>query len=527
MRALGLLLLFVTFACSKSNDPLIQTDTVFDQVVLIVDKCPNYSTTLNDSTGVWSSKDDGFEITAINSDLTRLSYSTKPVPTRDTVIFPTKGEMLEIEHIYKFYDYLSFLVKKGDTVLFTYDAGYPIAQILNREVGFEELNYEKIKRDYLVEFNAELDGGSQFEVLPHSAYKGYLAIRDKIKRGDLLMKLKKKAINQAEIDLEKENELLDSLYSKQLISQKTRDFFSQKSQTEYDYHQVRFKLLEANLFRQNESKSVIIQYDPLIRDGLTTFGYYYRVLSFLEQEVYFKEVPWIEEVNRRYPDYRLVYDKIKSSNLGQADKNLLLAKNMNLIIQHFTQTDIDSYLEQFVLDVDNDDLVNGIISNNGFSISTQMMADLGLDSMLNATLSLSLIDVNNRQIAFQDLLKSHRGKLVYVDVWASFCVPCFVAMPYSKDLINDYEGREVAFVYISMDKEFKRWEQGFNKAGIEQYEMSYMVDWTDENNQLISRLNVNEIPRYLLFNQDGDLIQYKAFGPKTLEIREVFERYLD
>ena len=55
---------------------------------------------------------------------------------------------------------------------------------------------------------------------------------------------------------------------------------------------------------------------------------------------------------------------------------------MNLIIQHFTQTDIDSYLEQFVLDVDNDDLVNGIISNNGFSISTQMMADLGLDSML-------------------------------------------------------------------------------------------------------------------------------------------------
>ena len=134
--------------------------------------------------------------------------------------------------------------------------------------------------------------------------------------------------------------------------------------------------------------------------------------------------------------------------------------------------------------------------------------------------------MNNRQIAFQDLLKSHRGS------WSRRClgklfVPCFVAMPCSKDLINDYEGREVAFVYISMDKEFKRWEQGFNKAGIEQYEMSYMVDWTDENNQLISRLNANEIPRYLLFNQDGDLIQYKAFGPKTLEIREVFERYLD
>lgn len=69
-----ILLYPVLYSCSD-NEEILEKEEVLNQVVLIIDKCPDYSTTQNDSTGVWSSTDDGFEITAINSDLRKLTYA--------------------------------------------------------------------------------------------------------------------------------------------------------------------------------------------------------------------------------------------------------------------------------------------------------------------------------------------------------------------------------------------------------------------------------------------------------------------
>ena len=520
-------ILIIFSACTQFSTSSEENGRSIDQVVLIIDRCPNYSSTQNDSTKVWSSKDDDLEITAINSDLSILEYKTNPIPTRDTVVFPTKGDVLEIDHIYKFHEYLSFRVQKGDTVLFTYDEDFPNATILNRDFSDQELNYERIRKDYILSDGEQIDGNSKFNVSPVSSIKGYLSIKDKMKYRDIKSSIYQSALSQAKAELELESRLLDSLSMKNLISDEMKSYFLAKSTILYEFNEFRYN----KYHRENYGRSEMNMDNWSIQDQsdleLSGLMFYNRILDYIEREEFYKHVPKIEEVNRRYPDYRLVYDSVRLSGLNEKDKTLLLTKNMTLIIQHFPQEDVEMYLTKFVNDVKNKKLIDKVIIEMGFAISQETLTKLGLDTYIDSKLSLSLIDVNNEEFSFKELIDQKKGKLVYVDFWASFCVPCFVAMPYSKELINDYKDEEIAFIYLSIDKEYERWQWGLEKAKILEYESSYMVNWARDGNNFISQVDVSEIPRYLLFDQNGNLIHYKAFGPKTPEIRKVFDRYLN
>lgn len=522
-------LIGISTACSQRSDSSKDDRKVLDQVVLIIDKCPNYSQYQNPITGVYSSRADDFEITAINSDLRNLTYKTNKIPTRDTVVFDTKGEILELDHIYKFHRYLSFLVQKGDTVLFTYDEDFPKATILNREVSNVELNYEAIRNDYLVAEEEGFDGNSKFNISPASSVKGYMTNRDPSKARKIRAEIYEKALAEAKIELEKEKWLLDSLVNEKLIDEETRSYYFNKSNYLYKFNEFVFN----QYVNENFESSEFTLNDWPIKESqdLVQYGYYNRILEYIEREAFYSEVKWIEEVNRRYPDYRKVYDLIRENDsLNQKEVEMLLAKNLKQIIEYFPQEDVDEYLNKFVSEVHNVDLVEGVLTEYQHVLSPDLK-DWSKGRFVNlnspdSLMHLSLIDSERNQITLKSLLEENQGRFVYIDFWASHCVPCFAAMPYSKELKADYSNEQVSFVYISIDKEFDNWIRGMEKAEIKDYPSSYMVSNEGMKNTLLETLKVNEIPRYMLFNQEGSLIQYRAFGPKTPELRNTLDTYL-
>lgn len=521
-------LIGISVACSERSDSPKDDQELLDQVVLIIDKCPNYSQYQNPNTGVYSSRDDDFEITAINSDLRKLVYKTNEIPTRDTVVFDTKGQFLELDHIYKFHRYLSFRVQKGDTVLFTYDQDFPKATILNRQVSNVELNYEAIRNDYLVAEEEDFDGNSKFNISPISSVKGYLTLRDRSKTKQIRAEIYESALMEAKIELENERWLLDSLVNENLIDEETRSYYYSKSNYLYKFNEFVFNQYVNESF---ESSEFTLNDWPIKESqDLIQYGYYNRILEYIEREAFYSEVNWIEEVNRRYPDYRKVYDLISENDiLDQKEVEILLAKNLKLIIEYFPQEDVDEYLNKFVSEVHNGDLVNGVLTEYQHVLSPELKEwSKGRFVGLNAPdslMHLSLIDSERNQVTLKSLLEENEGQFVYIDFWASHCVPCFAAMPHSKELKTDYSNKQISFIYISIDKEFDNWIRGMEKAEIKDYPSSYMVSNEGMKNTLLETLKVNEIPRYMLFNQEGDLIQYRAFGPSTPEIREVFDRY--
>lgn len=533
-RSLTLLTILVCFCISSCKKPQVddRNNTALDQVVLIIDKCPNYSSTENPETGVYSSTADDFEITAINSELWKLSYKTKQIPTLDTVVFQTKGEFLELDHIYKFYRHLSFIVQKGDTVLFTYDQDFPKAEILNREVSYEELNYDFIRSNYLLDDFKALDGNSKFNVSPVSSVKGYITIRDPLKQKDIRSKIYQDALEEGRSQLEREILLLDSLVSQGLMGEDAKSLYLKRASVLNQFNEYRYNEYLRENFGGSENTLVEWDIQSTSEVDLASFGYYNKILDYIERKTYYSRVGWIEEVNRRYPDYRRVYDSLKTNEfLAKREIDRLLTKNIELIIEHFPQKDSESYLKKFAEDVSNPLLVQNVLNKHRYALSAEIKEwgrrNFAPVSLSDSLLQLSLINTSNEQFDFNKLLEKHRGRLVYVDFWASHCFPCYAAMPYSKDLASTYKDQAISFIYISIDIEYERWLWGMDKAEISSYPNSFMVNKEGAKNSLLAQLEINEIPRYLLFNKKGELVQYRAFGPKTSEIREVFDTYLN
>lgn len=111
------------------------------------------------------------------------------------------------------------------------------------------------------------------------------------------------------------------------------------------------------------------------------------------------------------------------------------------------------------------------------------------------------------------------GKYVYVDLWASWCVPCCKEVPYLQQLEKDLEGGNVVFVSISIDTAADRWLKK-----MEQLDM-HGNQFIDADGQLASRLNIRGIPHFMLYGPDGKLASYNMSRPSDPATRKTLEQY--
>lgn len=130
--------------------------------------------------------------------------------------------------------------------------------------------------------------------------------------------------------------------------------------------------------------------------------------------------------------------------------------------------------------------------------------------------NLTLRDEQGNEFSLDDL----KGKVVYLDIWASWCGPCRKQFPFAKRMKNDLskkEKKQVVFLYISIDNTETAW-----KKAIEQYDLDGMHGFSPGGwgSDVTKIFKVNSIPRYLLFDKKGELVDHNATrpaDPATLE----------
>ena len=52
----------------------------------------------------------------------------------------------------------------------------------------------------------------------------------------------------------------------------------------------------------------------------------------------------------------------------------------------------------------------------------------------------------------QELVAPYKGRVVYIDIWGSWCGPCKAEMAYVPELKKQFKDRDVVFFYLDMDK---------------------------------------------------------------------------
>ncbi|RYZ84378.1 MAG: TlpA family protein disulfide reductase [Moraxellaceae bacterium] len=115
-------------------------------------------------------------------------------------------------------------------------------------------------------------------------------------------------------------------------------------------------------------------------------------------------------------------------------------------------------------------------------------------------------------------LSDFKGKLVYVDVWASWCGPCIGEIPAAKKLMEELKDKEVVFLNVSVDQSEADWRKAMEKHGVHGTNMLANGAFQSD---IVQAYNINSIPRYLLIGRDGSIISSNAGRPSSTAKAEI------
>ena len=115
-------------------------------------------------------------------------------------------------------------------------------------------------------------------------------------------------------------------------------------------------------------------------------------------------------------------------------------------------------------------------------------------------------------------LSSFRGRLVYIDVWATWCGPCIAELPSLERLQKDYENMDIVFLSVSVDTDKEAWEKMLTEDQLDGVQL-----WADGWSQITKSYAIFGIPRFMLVDRSGELIAVDAPRPSSNEIRSMID----
>jgi thiol-disulfide isomerase/thioredoxin len=109
-------------------------------------------------------------------------------------------------------------------------------------------------------------------------------------------------------------------------------------------------------------------------------------------------------------------------------------------------------------------------------------------------------------------LDDFKGKMVFVDFWASWCAPCKAQIPHQKELEKKYAGKDLIFMSVSLDKSKEAWLKAVGEEDLHGYVLHAEGDF---KNPLPRAYDVDAIPRYMLIDAEGNIISDNMIKPQN------------
>ncbi|MGE9310644.1 TlpA family protein disulfide reductase [Niabella sp. CJ426] len=415
----------------------------------------------------------------------------------DTIIFLPQSDHTILSFYYEITRQpLDYVVRRGDTLGFRFVNGMPYVTVHDKKKE-AALNYE---------YNKIAKHG--FRHTPFELYKEPVTVSKSVNE---LLSYKSGLENQFYLParglLTGELSVLNSWKEFKQEFLHMYEFYHDKLTNQiYSMDRAQAQLTAdtiKNILYANKAKPVSLSY-----------SYFLPLLETIADSAILKKATLLRYSNGSELDYREVYDKTNEwADVNDFYKKQLLFKYLQKIGDKFSLSDLEKYLSKFAEFSKDTLLVKNIKSK--FLVADNKMA-LSKDSLY-------MLDAQNRQLSLQQVLNANKGKVVYIDFWASWCFPCRQQMPHAKELWKQFE--DVVFVYLSVDKNKEEWAGAAAAEGLSSRVHNYVV-LNAEQSAFLKSIDFGPIPRYLLYDKDGKLVHKNAPGPGSEEIKKVIETYL-
>ncbi len=144
-------------------------------------------------------------------------------------------------------------------------------------------------------------------------------------------------------------------------------------------------------------------------------------------------------------------------------------------------------------------------------------SELPENEKTKAEYDFNLIRLDGSSFNFEEA----RGKVVFINFWASWCAPCIAEMPNIQDVYNDYkDNNEILFVMIGLDRDSNKSVEFIQRKGYD-----FPVYTPDYDGGIPAVYEAPSIPTTFVLSKDGK-IDMKKIGMANYD-SDRFRKYLN
>ena len=114
-------------------------------------------------------------------------------------------------------------------------------------------------------------------------------------------------------------------------------------------------------------------------------------------------------------------------------------------------------------------------------------------------------------------LAAYRGKVVYLDFWASWCPPCLTSLPLLEQLRKEFPSDQFQILAVNVDKDVAKARKFLAKTGV-----GY-PSATDPQGRLPEMFGIETMPTSFLIDRNG-VIRYVHHGFRKNDVGPLRER---
>ena len=434
----------------------------------------------------------------------RIEPETAEAEPGDTLVVPLHSEWLYVRYRFNPLSVADFVARRGDTVVICRDTARlhelsaPTVRIVNRPAAPLDTDY----RSWQLSRFGEVRGATLSEATANVLYALRLFGFDYTRGWEYVYKEYGRLLERRAESLRQECRLLDSLQTAGALSHAAAHFFRERNRwalrTDSVYG-VRRQLTEAtadSLLRADYRSEA---YDA------DACGFRRDYLHTLAHSRFFSR--GIRVSHGTENDWAYTYAQLEADTLLQRGElwQQLLTECLDGMVDYWPERQSKPYVERAAVLTADSLFADRLQRRYADRFTHEAMAE---DDML-------LVAPDGSKTTFSQLMESLRGKAVYVDFWASWCMPCRAEMPAAARLRHRCADHDIAFVYLSKDD-----TDAAMTASLPKLELTDCLVYRIVNHRsarFISEHNVRLIPRFMLFDRSGRLIKEKAPRPSDEE----------
>jgi thiol-disulfide isomerase/thioredoxin len=207
----------------------------------------------------------------------------------------------------------------------------------------------------------------------------------------------------------------------------------------------------------------------------------------------------------------LIQEKIRGANYPTFMNEFLQAKTIDLCLRSGRTPVLDSVYNDFKLRYPNSKYLTPLEKHydKWLAISYGRLAP-----------DFTGYDLSNSPVS----LTEFKRKVVYVDVWATWCGPCIDELPFAKEIQKKFASDEIVFLNVSIDKDREVWRKFLERET--DFKGTHIIEVAGKSTPIRESYLISGIPTYILIDEKGTIISSNAPRPSSKEIIDILNGLL-